>query len=114
MKSSAVALLERGEIGHRHVAHVQHVARLVTVPIDGQRLAFDHPAREDGDDTSLFGEKVLAGAIDVGVAKSCEPQAEGPVKACEVLLEGELARSIRRQRPDRMILVRRDDVGFAV
>src|SRR5260370_9629406 len=113
VEGASVASLERGEVGRRDVADMEHVARLVAVAVDGQRLAFEHPAGEDGDHASLFREEVLACAIDVRAAKG----REGPI-ACwlagaEVLLERELGRSVWRERPGRMVFLSPDHVRLA-
>src|ERR1700757_902146 len=60
----AVTLVQGRDVGHRYVADVKHVARLVAVPIDGQWLALDHAAGKDRDDAALFGEEILARAVD--------------------------------------------------
>src|SRR5262245_57708295 len=114
VERASVSAVEGREVGHRHVADVDHVARLRAVTVDGYRLALDHPAREDRNDASLLGEEVLPRAVDICVAQRGEVEAEGALERGEVLLERELARAVRRQGTDRMVLVRRHHVRLAV
>src|SRR5256885_769338 len=114
VEGAAVTPLEGGEVCHRDVADVQHVARLVPVAVDRDRLALDHPAREDGHDAALPGEEVLPRTVDVGVAKSRVAQAKRPVEHSQVMLERELAGAVWREWAKWMVFIRRHDVGLAV
>ena len=114
MEGAPVTMFERRDVGHRHVADVEHVAGLVPIAVDGDRLALDHPARKDGDHATFLGDKVLPRTVDVGVAKRGVAKVERPLKGAEVLLERELARAVRGERPDWMVFIRRHDVGLAV
>ena len=114
MEGSSVTSLQGGEVRCRDVADVEHVARLVAVAVDRHRPALDHPAREDRDDPTLFGEEVLTRAVHVGVAKHRVVQMKGSFEGPEVLLERELARPVWRQRADRVVLAGGDDVGLTV
>ena len=91
---AALTALQGGEIGRRHVADVQHVARLLAVPIDGDRSAREHPAREDRDHPALLALKVLASPIDVGVAQDGVGEVIGAAESTEVLLEAVFAGAI--------------------
>src|SRR5207247_174634 len=111
---AAVAPPEGGQVRGGDVPDVQHVARLVAVAVDGDRLALDHPAGEYRHHAPFLRGEVLPGAVDVGVAQGGEGDAECPLEGGEVLLEGELAGAVRRQWPDRMVLVGGHYVGIAV
>src|SRR5438874_4036551 len=111
---AAVAALQGREVGDGDVTDVQHVARLVAVAVDGERLAFDHPAGEDGHHAAFLRGEVLARAVDVGVAQARVREAEGPMKGAEVLLEGQLARAVWRERAHRVVLVCRYDVRLSI
>src|SRR5690348_5186394 len=94
------AVLERGKVGGRDVADVQHVARLLAIAVDGQRAAFDHPAREDRYHATFFALEILTRAVDVRVAQDREVEPERAVEGAEVLLETEFARAVWRERAD--------------
>src|SRR5438094_4892888 len=111
---ASVAFVQGREVRCRDVPDMQHVARLVSIAVDRHRLAFDHPAGKDCDHAAFLGEEVLARAVDVGVAKRRESEAEGALERAEVLLERKLGRAVRRKRPDRVVLAGGDDVGLAV
>src|SRR5256885_8453102 len=75
---AAVAALQCREVGDGDVTDVQHVARLAAVAVDGDRLALDHPAGEDGNHAAFLRGEVLARAVDIGVAQARGREAEGP------------------------------------
>ena len=62
----AVVARERREVGPRHVAHVDIVARLLPVAVDHRLLSSEQFLGEDGDDAG-FAMRVLTRPIDVAV-----------------------------------------------
>src|SRR5438477_2311337 len=92
----ARTVFEHRQVRGRRVAHVQHVARLITVAIDGDALARKHAACEDRDDAPLFAHEILPWPVDVRVAQDGELESKGSIEGAEVLLEAALARAIGR------------------
>src|SRR4029077_5694161 len=88
--------VQRGDVGKRDVGHVQHVACLLAIAIDGHRPAGSHSTREDGDHAPFLRMKVLARAVDVRISQDRVFETEGAVESAEVLLERELAGAIWR------------------
>src|SRR5438876_1317836 len=111
---ASVSAIQGDEVCGRDVADMQHVSRLVAVTVDGDRLVLDHPAGEDSDHSAFFGKEVLACTVDVRVAQRSEREPKCPLEGAEILLEGILARAVRGQRTDRVILVRWHDVRLAI
>src|SRR5579859_957433 len=105
---------ERRQVRGCCVADVQHVAGLTTVAIDGDGLARQHAACEDRDHTPLLTHEILPRPVDVRVPENGELEPKSSFEGAEVLLKAELARPIRRQGSDRMVLIGRHHVGLPV
>src|SRR5690606_20051252 len=95
---------DRRLVGPHEIVHVEHVAHLLAVAVDGNRAAQARGDREPGDPTLILNAE-LPRAIDARLAERRRGDPIDPREIERVLVRGPLRAAIRREEVQRLFLV---------
>ena len=96
-------MFDGGLVGTREVVDVQHVARLLAVAVEGDRLA-EHGGDGEPGDPALVLDAELAGAVDAGLPEADGVQAVYPAVVDDVLIGDALGAAVGRVEVELLVL----------